>query len=247
MEEDRDGQRVGDRRDEVGERGVGDREAAEQDGDAEGREQRAGAVVGPPPPRRRSRRRRTPSRSRRRAPAPPARRRAGASPPAPAAAAPMPRASARAARPRAAPGGCGRSPSGASLRRCAGAVSRTGGVRCASQTGAAPRWDRGVPTPTSIGAAMPAPTAPIPRSNPRRPPRGGDALLRIDDVVRVFGRGEGEVRALDGVSARVRPRHVHRRHGAVGLGQVDAAADRRRPGPRRPRAASSSATATWRR
>ena len=38
------------------------------------------------------------------------------------------------------------------------------------------------------------------RSDRPAAPRGGDALLRLDDVVRVFGRGEGEVRALDGVT-----------------------------------------------
>ena len=46
---------------------------------------------------------------------------------------------------------------------------------------------------------MPAPTAPH-ALEPPPAPRGGDALLRIDDVVRVFGRGDGEVRALDGVT-----------------------------------------------
>ena len=46
---------------------------------------------------------------------------------------------------------------------------------------------------------MPAPTGPHPLEPPPAP-RGGDALLRLDDVVRVFGRGEGAVRALDGVT-----------------------------------------------
>jgi len=46
---------------------------------------------------------------------------------------------------------------------------------------------------------MPAPTTSHPIDRPL-PQHGGEALLRIDDVVRVFGRGEGEVRALDGVT-----------------------------------------------
>ena len=48
------------------------------------------------------------------------------------------------------------------------------------------------------------------------------------DVTKVYGRGEARVRALDGVSVDVRRRSLHRHHGPVGLGQVDADALPRR-------------------
>ena len=82
------------------------------------------------------------------------------------------------------------------------------------------------------------------RSDRPAAPRGGDALLRLDDVVRVFGRGEGAVRALDGVTLGFARGHVHRRDGAVGLRQVDAAPGRRRARPPHRGHACSSATAT---
>ena len=40
------------------------------------------------------------------------------------------------------------------------------------------------------------------------------AMVQLDDVVRVFGRGDGQVRALDGVTLSMDARHVHRDHGA---------------------------------
>ena len=67
-------------------------------------------------------------------------------------------------------------------------------------------------------------------------------MVELTDVIRVFGRGDGAVRALDGVTLSLAARDVHRDHGPVGLRQVDAAADRRGPrpadaGPRPPRRA----------
>src|SRR3954447_7524591 len=42
----------------------------------------------------------------------------------------------------------------------------------------------------------------VPASRPDSPPANDDgaAMVRLDDVVRVFGRGDGEGRALDGVT-----------------------------------------------
>ena len=60
---------------------------------------------------------------------------------------------------------------------------------------------------------------------------GGEAV-RIDDAVRVYGRGDTAVRALDGVTRRVRRAGtLHRDHGPVRLRQVDPDALRRRPRP----------------
>ena len=64
------------------------------------------------------------------------------------------------------------------------------------------------------------------------------------DATKVYGIGDTEVRALDDVTVDVRRRAVHRHHGPVGLGQVDADALRRRPRLAHLAARSSSATST---
>ena len=73
------------------------------------------------------------------------------------------------------------------------------------------------------------------------------SAIELDDLVRVFGRGDGRGARARRRHAVARARHVHRRDGAVGLRQVDAAAARGRArppdlGPRAPRRASSSAS-----
>jgi putative ABC transport system ATP-binding protein len=62
-----------------------------------------------------------------------------------------------------------------------------------AQAGADP--DEGAVTMTRLAPHVPA-------SRPDSPPANDDgaAMVRLDDVVRVFGRGDGEVRALDGVT-----------------------------------------------
>ena len=73
-------------------------------------------------------------------------------------------------------------------------------------------------------------------------------MVELTDVTRVFGRGDGAVNALDGVTLSLGRGHVHRDHGPLGVRQVDAAAERRGPRPARPAAASGSAStssASW--
>ena len=89
----------------------------------------------------------------------------------------------------------------------------------------------------ATSSACPTVTTASPSSRRSRATRSRDAI-DLDDVVRVFGRGDGAVRALDGVSLALRARHVHRDHGPVRVRQVDAPAARRRPRPRHDRAAS---------
>ena len=62
--------------------------------------------------------------------------------------------------------------------------------------------------------------------------------------MKVYGRGDTEVRALDGVRVDIPSRPLHRDHGPVGFGQVDADALRRRPRHAHARAQSCSATST---
>ena len=58
------------------------------------------------------------------------------------------------------------------------------------------------------------------------------SALSARDLVKVYGRGDAEVRALDG-APRSRTWHLHRHHGPVGIWEVDPAAH---PGrSRRPR------------
>ena len=88
-------------------------------------------------------------------------------------------------------------------------------------------------------AADPRPTEPADRS----------AMVHLDDVVRVFGRGDGQVRALDGVTLSMARGTFTAIMGPSGSGQVDAAAARRGPGPadagqRAPRRAASSTVST---
>ena len=55
-------------------------------------------------------------------------------------------------------------------------------------------------------------------------PVGAEATApaaRAVGAVKVYGHGEAEVRALDGVTVEFAARPVHRDHGPVGLGQVD--------------------------
>ena len=179
---------------------VGDHQAAEQHGDAERGEQRARAVVGPAPPREeadagerpadhhdqhghRAAAGRQPGRVRgeRRA----ARRRA------PARASTT--AAASAVRVRSAP--IGREPTPVpAVRSAAPALSpaphRPPARALGPLDGIHPRASERHAEPTHhIATTHPAP-----------PSGGAAAVLRVDDVVRVFGRGDGAVRALDGVT-----------------------------------------------
>ena len=54
---------------------------------------------------------------------------------------------------------------------------------------------------------------------------------RAVDASKIYGKGDTEVRALDDVDVEFERSAVHRDHGPVGLGQVDAAALPRRPRP----------------
>ena len=47
------------------------------------------------------------------------------------------------------------------------------------------------------------------------------AAASARDLVKIYGKDETEVRALDGVTIDLLRRRVHRRHGALGLRQVD--------------------------
>ena len=62
---------------------------------------------------------------------------------------------------------------------------------------------------------------------------------RAVDLRKIYGEGDAAVEALRGVIGRLRRRRVHRDHGAVGVGQVDAAALPGRASTRRPRATCS--------
>ena len=59
--------------------------------------------------------------------------------------------------------------------------------------------------------------------------------VALSGVRKVYGKGEGAVVALDGVSVTLPARLVHRDHGAVRIGQEHVPARRRRPRPARPR------------
>ena len=48
------------------------------------------------------------------------------------------------------------------------------------------------------------------------------------DAMKIYGRGQTEVRALDGITVEFAGTAVHRHHGAVRVGQVHAAALHRR-------------------
>ena len=76
----------------------------------------------------------------------------------------------------------------------------------------------------------------------RAQPTASRGMVELDDVVRVFGRGEGEVRALDGVTLSLARGTFTAIMGPSGSGQVDAAADRGRARPADRAAAWSSAT-----
>ena len=67
---------------------------------------------------------------------------------------------------------------------------------------------------------------------------------RAVDATKVYGRGEAEVRALDGVTVDFATGTLHRDHGPVGLRQVDAHAHARRPRLAHDAARSGSATST---
>ena len=67
---------------------------------------------------------------------------------------------------------------------------------------------------------------------------------RAVEATKVYGRGDTQVRALDDVTVDFAPGTLHRHHGPVGLGQVDADALPRRPRHAHARARCSSATST---
>ena len=62
------------------------------------------------------------------------------------------------------------------------------------------------------------------------PPRL-DIAARAVDASKIYGTGEAEVRALDDINVEFETGALHRDHGPVGLGQVDAAALPGRPRP----------------
>ena len=68
------------------------------------------------------------------------------------------------------------------------------------------------------------------------------AAARAVGVSKLYGEGDTAVRALDDVSVAMRSGAVHRDHGPVGVGQVDAAARARRSRPADVRRRSTSAT-----
>ena len=70
------------------------------------------------------------------------------------------------------------------------------------------------------------------------------AAARTVDAVKIYGKGQTEVRALDAVTVEFAAGPLHRDHGPVRLRQVDAAALRGRPGHASPRGRPSSATPT---
>ena len=65
----------------------------------------------------------------------------------------------------------------------------------------------------------------------RRPGHVPTAAARVYDAVKVYGRGESEVRALDGVTVEFATGRFTAIMGPSGLRQVDALAQRRRAGP----------------
>ena len=65
-------------------------------------------------------------------------------------------------------------------------------------------------------------------TTPTAPPIEAVAAHTVD-ARKIYGEAQTEVRALDGVTVDFADRPVHRDHGPVRLGQVDAAALRRRP------------------
>ena len=65
------------------------------------------------------------------------------------------------------------------------------------------------------------------------------------DAVKLYGDGDTEIRALDGVTVVVRAQPVHRHHGSVGLGQVDPDALPGRARHAEQPDGCSSATPTW--
>ena len=74
--------------------------------------------------------------------------------------------------------------------------------------------------------------------SPGRGPAAGSAVggappaaARVYDAVKVYGRGDNAVRALDGVSVEFATGRFTAIMGPSGLGQVDVAAHRRRPRP----------------
>ena len=70
-----------------------------------------------------------------------------------------------------------------------------------------------------------------PSSPSSRPTLEPAAVVTARDVVRRYGEGDTAVDALRGVSVDIAARPPHRRHGPVGLRQVDADAHPRRPRP----------------
>ena len=60
------------------------------------------------------------------------------------------------------------------------------------------------------------------------PPSTMVAAAGAVDATKIYGVGDAEVRALDGVTVSFEPGTLHRDHGPVGLRQVDAAALPRR-------------------
>ena len=87
-----------------------------------------------------------------------------------------------------------------------------------------------------------------PRRTPRRtrpPADRGEPMVHLDDVVRVFGRGDGQVRALDGVTLSMARGTFTAIMGPSGSGkstllQLAAGLDRPTQGTRPPRRAASS-------
>ena len=80
-----------------------------------------------------------------------------------------------------------------------------------------PATDRGPPCHCSRRTRSRR-TAPA-GSRTRRP---APLAARAVDAVKVYGKGDTAVRALDGVDVELRRRRLHRHHGPLGLGQVDA-------------------------
>ena len=74
-----------------------------------------------------------------------------------------------------------------------------------------------------------------------REPIAPAPAIALRDVRKVYGRGDGSVVALDGVSVGLAPRVVHRHHGAVGLRQEHVPARGGGAGPADLRHASRSA------
>ena len=69
-----------------------------------------------------------------------------------------------------------------------------------------------------------------------------NAAVRVENASKVYGEGDTRVTALDGHDSGLREGEVHRHHGSLGIGQVHAAALRRRPRHAHLGAVSTSAT-----